>query len=92
VFAIAIHFYLGQVVLHSARRLTSEPALPTNIKLGWKRMEVANTLAYYVTEIITAVKGFIVYTPIANVIKNRILKLSMNINMRATLVISLALV
>jgi hypothetical protein len=55
-------------------------------------MEVANTLAYYVTEIITAVKCFIVHTPLANVIKNRTLKLCMNITMQATLVTTLTLV
>ncbi len=31
-------------------------ALPTNIRLGWKQMEVANTLAYYDTTIIMDVK------------------------------------
>jgi hypothetical protein len=31
-------------------------ALPTNIKLGWKRIEVANTLAYYHTATTKAVK------------------------------------
>jgi hypothetical protein len=35
-------------------------ALPPNIKLGWKCREVANTLAYYDTATITAVKTFIV--------------------------------
>jgi hypothetical protein len=38
-------------------------ALPTNIRHGWKRMAVANTLAYYETVIITAVKSFIVKAP-----------------------------
>ena len=37
--------------------------LPINIGLGWKRMDVVNTLAYYDTATITAVKGFIVQTP-----------------------------
>ncbi len=35
-------------------------AFPANIKLGWKRMTVANTLSYYNKAIITALKGFIV--------------------------------
>ncbi len=35
-------------------------ALTANIKLGWKLMEVANTIAYYYMAKITAVKSFIV--------------------------------
>ncbi len=31
-------------------------ALPTNIRLGWKWMEVANTLAFYDEATITAIK------------------------------------
>jgi hypothetical protein len=34
--------------------------LPTNIRQGWKSVQVANTLAYYDMTIITAVKSFIV--------------------------------
>ncbi len=37
--------------------------LPTNIRQGWKSMQVANTLAYYDMAIITAVKSFIVQAP-----------------------------
>ncbi len=37
--------------------------LPTNIRLEWKSMQVANTLAYYDTGIITAIKRFIVQAP-----------------------------
>ncbi len=37
--------------------------LPTTTRLGWKSMQVANTLAYYDTAIITAVKRFIVQAP-----------------------------
>jgi hypothetical protein len=37
--------------------------LPTNIRLGWKSMQVANTLAYYDAAIITTVKSFIVHAP-----------------------------
>ncbi len=29
--------------------ICGQPALPTNIRLGWKGMAVANTLAYYDT-------------------------------------------
>ncbi len=36
---------------------------PANIKLGWKRLTVANTLAYFNTAIITALKGFIIDAP-----------------------------
>jgi hypothetical protein len=46
-------------VFHSG----SLPVLPTNFRLGWKSMQVANTLAYYDTAIITAVKSFIVLAP-----------------------------
>ncbi len=38
--------------------------LPTNIRLGWKSMQLASTLAYYDTAKITAVKSFIVQAPL----------------------------
>jgi len=34
----------------------NKPALTANIRLGWKRMAVAGTVAYYSLESITAVK------------------------------------
>ncbi len=37
--------------------------LPTNIRQGWKWIEVANALAFYDTAKITAVKSFIVQAP-----------------------------
>jgi len=37
------------------------------LKQGWKGMTVTNTLAYYDTVTITAVKSFIVQAPEANV-------------------------
>jgi hypothetical protein len=40
-----------------------QQALPTNIRLGWKLMEVANTLAYYDTASIAVLKSFIVQAP-----------------------------
>jgi hypothetical protein len=43
--------------------MESSLALSANIRLGWKLMEVANTLAYYDTATITAVKSFIVQAP-----------------------------
>ncbi len=46
-------------VLHSGRL----QVFPTNIRLDWKWVEVANTLAYYDTATITAVKSFIVQAP-----------------------------
>jgi hypothetical protein len=46
-------------VFHSG----SLPILPTNFRLGWKSMQVANTLAYYDMAIITTVKSFIVLAP-----------------------------
>jgi len=35
------------------------PALPSNIRLGWKWLRVTSTLAYYVAELITAVKSIV---------------------------------
>jgi len=32
--------------------------LPANTRIGWKRLTVTNTLAYYNTELITNVKRF----------------------------------
>jgi hypothetical protein len=46
-------------MLHYGRLL----ALTSNIKFGWKRMEVANTLAYYDTAKIIGLKIFIVQDP-----------------------------
>jgi hypothetical protein len=46
--------------LHSNIRLL---ALPTIIRLGWKLMEMPNTLAYYDTATIMSVKSFIVQGP-----------------------------
>jgi hypothetical protein len=56
----------GLAGLHSKGRLL---ALPTNIKLGWKSLTVTNTLAYFITELVTAVKYFIVQTPVACTVK-----------------------
>jgi hypothetical protein len=39
------------------------PALSPNIRLVWKRLTLANTLAYYNTARITAMKSFIVQAP-----------------------------
>ena len=44
-------------------------ALSTNIRLGWKDLPEANTLAYYEHSSIKEVKGFITLVPGANVIK-----------------------
>jgi hypothetical protein len=44
--------------LHSNVRL---PALPTNIGQGWKRLIVANTLAYFDMVRIMTIKGLIVH-------------------------------
>jgi hypothetical protein len=35
------------------------PALPTNIRLGWRSLPGTNTLAYYEDPQITDVKGFV---------------------------------
>ncbi len=45
--------------LHSNGKLL---ALPTNIRLGWKQMVVANTVAYYGTATIMDVKSLIIQT------------------------------
>jgi hypothetical protein len=37
------------------------PALPTNIRLGWKSLQGTNTLAYYEDSLLTAVKSFITF-------------------------------
>ncbi len=52
-------------VFHSG----SLPVLPTNIRLGWKSMQVANTQAYYNMAIITAVESVIGQDPGACTIK-----------------------
>ncbi len=41
-------------------------AFPANIRLGWKRMAMANTLAYNNTATNIALKSFIVQTPREN--------------------------
>ncbi len=38
------------------------PALPTNIRLGWKRLQGTNTLAYREHSLITALKNNIILT------------------------------
>jgi hypothetical protein len=35
-------------------------ALPTNNRLGWRNLKVANTSAYYTTELVTIVKRYTV--------------------------------
>jgi len=57
---MSIHFnpsltFVGKVFLglHCNCKL---PALPTYIRLGWKLMELTNTIAYYNTATITAQK------------------------------------
>jgi hypothetical protein len=39
------------------------PALPINIRLGWRGLPETNALAYYENPYITAVKSFIVQAP-----------------------------
>ncbi len=43
--------------------MTMALALVTNIRLGWKQKAVENTLAYYETATIMAVKSFIEQGP-----------------------------
>jgi hypothetical protein len=54
VFASSIHF------IHIDGRLLG---LPSNIRLGWKRMAKANSLAYYDMAKINTVKCFTVKAP-----------------------------
>ncbi len=44
-------------------------ALPTNVRLGWKSLPRTNTLAYYKSLEITAVKSFITLAPGQNITK-----------------------
>ncbi len=43
--------------------LGQAPALPANIRLGWKGLPETNTLAYLKNPQITAVKSFTVQAP-----------------------------
>ncbi len=43
--------------------LGQTPALPTNIRLGWKGLSGTNTLAYYEKPKITCIKSFIILAP-----------------------------
>jgi hypothetical protein len=43
--------------------LGKAPALPANIRLGWKGLPGTNTLAYYENPYITAVRSFTVQAP-----------------------------
>jgi hypothetical protein len=43
--------------------LGEAPALSANIRIGWKGLPEANTLAYYKNPQIMAVKGFIAQAP-----------------------------
>jgi hypothetical protein len=51
--------------------MESSIALPANIRLEWKSIEVSNSLAYYDMATITAVKGFIVQAPGVSLLKAR---------------------
>jgi hypothetical protein len=65
VFATSIHCHQRQIFASKARsftRLHSNgrlQALPANIRIEWKKLKVANTLAYNDTSRVTAVKIFI---------------------------------
>jgi hypothetical protein len=49
--------------LSGAQLLGRPPALPTNIRLGWKGLPGTNALAYYKNLLITASKSFIRFAP-----------------------------
>ncbi len=76
-FATAIHIHFSLIFAGKVRSLPLEwsfgsgglHVLPTKIRLGWKSVQVANTLAYYDTLIITAVKSFIDQAPGSSIIK-----------------------
>jgi hypothetical protein len=68
------HFHPSQAIVGKARAyqsgtltgLTSNswlPDLPPNVRLGWKCQTLSNTLAYYDTATINAMKSFIVQAP-----------------------------
>jgi hypothetical protein len=68
-FATAIQFHPSLIFLGRNRILILEwsPVMGStldgsNIRLGWKWMVAMNTVAYYDTATITAIKGFIVMT------------------------------
>jgi hypothetical protein len=50
--------------------LGEAPAFLTNIRLGWKYLQGTNALAYYKHFLITAMKSFITFPPLACIIKN----------------------
>jgi hypothetical protein len=52
-----------RIFVMSLECLSLAQALPTNNKLGWRGLPETNTLAYYETPEITAVKSFIVQAP-----------------------------
>ncbi len=69
-FVTAIHFHPRLIFVAKAEAYQSGPSLgiqsnvglqvvPINIRLDWNCIAVANTLAYYNTVTITAIKGFI---------------------------------
>ncbi len=65
-FATAIHFHPSLIFAGQTGAFQSGPnstgrllALPTNIRLVWKCMVVANILAYYATATIITVNSFI---------------------------------
>jgi hypothetical protein len=70
VFGIVGHFHPGPIIasktvvylkwLYSKGKLV---ALPANTRLGWRCATMANTLAYYSTELIAAVKCFLKQIP-----------------------------
>jgi hypothetical protein len=58
-----------RVELLKGASLGQAPALPANIRLGWKNLPGTNALAYYQNSQITAVKSLITLSPLVNVIK-----------------------
>ncbi len=53
-------YFVSPISCHTKRCSTWVGSyFPTNIKLGWKCLSVINTLAYYATKLITAVKAFV---------------------------------
>ncbi len=63
-FAASIHFllrliFVGKASVSKRTLLWQAPALPANVRLGWKIVDVANTLAYYDIATFTVVKSVV---------------------------------
>ncbi len=51
--------FVGKASVPYGTLLWQAPALPANVRLGWKIVDVANTLAYYDIATFTVVKNIV---------------------------------